>query len=358
MRALGVNATGSEGWRERLVRWSAPRADHSRSTMTLVLAAMAACATAIGCITFALPQVRIPDRPFQVGITLSGIPYSAAMLVLRARFGERLPAWLFHGLVAGSVVMICLGSWSARTSPTAVASLAFLVWIGLFVGSFFPLDQAVAHLCWIGGCLAVLLALNGDAASAAVGVLTFGIVLAATVASFFVSSELARVAGTDPLTGLPTRQYLDANLEREIARCERQGAPLSVGIVDLDFFKEINDSSGHLAGDAQLVSLAQRWRSQLRRIDLMARFGGDEFVVAFPNCDVHQAVATFERLRNLGSPVCSVGVAEWVHGDTREALLERADRALYSAKQTGRDRIVAAPAPRVANGLGKRSPTP
>lgn len=341
-----------------MFRWSAPRTDHSRSTMTLVLGAMAASATAIGLITFALPQVAIPDKPFQVGITLSGIPYSALMLTLRGRYGERLPIWLVHGLVVSSVAMICLGSWSARTSPTAVASIAFLVWIGLFVGSFFPLHQAALHLAWVGVCLSVLLSENGDAASAAVGVMTFGIVLAATVASYFLSSALARVAGTDSLTGLPNRQFLDANLEREIARCERQSAPLAVGIVDLDFFKSINDSRGHLAGDAQLVALAQRWRSQLRRIDLMARYGGDEFVLAFPNCDLHQAVGTLERLRNLDSPECSVGVAEWVPGDSRESLLSRADRALYDAKQAGRNRIVAASAPGTASERDGLSSTP
>lgn len=331
--------------RELLWNWSTPRSDHSRATMALVLAGMSAAASVIGLLTFLFPQVPIPDRPFQISITLLGLPNAALLLVLRRRFGERLPAALFHGGLAFSAVMICLGSWSARTSPTAIASTAFFVWLGLYVGSFFPLRQVVLHLAWIAACLSVLLTVNGNTASAAVGVMTFGIVLAATGASYFLSMALARAAGTDSLTGLPNRQTLDANLDRELSRCERGGSTLSVGIVDIDRFKEINDAGGHLAGDAELVSLATQWKSHLRGVDLIARYGGDEFVLVMPGCGTAQALSTFERLQRLDAPRCSVGVTEWVPGDTRVSLLERADRALYAAKDGGRDRVVAAPLP-------------
>lgn len=161
----------------------------------------------------------------------------------------------------------------------------------------------------------------------------------------------------DPLTGLLNRRALDAELVREWQRLQRDGEAFALLALDLDHFKHVNDRFGHLAGDEVLAETAARLQVAVRGFDLVARTGGEEFVVLMPRMDADGARAAAERLRlavsatpyRLGSgdlPVSvSVGVA-WVaraQGDPRAAL-QRADRALYQAKAEGRDRIVMAPA--------------
>lgn len=319
-------------------------ASYSRSAMALVLAAMDVAASVIGLVTFLAPQVPIPDDRFQLVITLSGLPCAAGLLWLRRRFGEQLPLTLLHAWVVASVVMICLGSWSARTAPTAIASIAFFVWMGLFVGHFFSTRQMLWHLGWMAGCLSVLLAVNGDRATAAVGIMMFGIVVAASVANHYLSVLLRQVAATDALTGLPNRQTLDKLLGREIARAQRNATMFSVGVVDVDHFKDINDRHGHIAGDQILVAWANHWRRGLRSIDLMVRYGGDEFVIIMPGCTLDDAAIAFDRLRQSGEPSCSIGISAWEFDDTAETILHRADQALYAAKHAGRNRIATQPA--------------
>lgn len=317
----------------------------SRSARALLLAALTACASAIGLVTYAFPQVPIPDRDFQIGLTLVGFPGAGLLLALRSVYGERLPDWLLHAWVAASVVLVCVGSWSARTSPTSIASIGFLVWIGLYIGSFFATRALLAHLAWIAICLALLLAVNGDASTGATGAMSFGIVLGATAAARYLASELGLLATTDPLTGLPNRQSLPEVLDREIARCKRQGGPLCVGVIDVDNLKSLNDSKGHPGGDAALVGSARHWRQGSRSIDVVVRYGGDEFVIVMPGCDLETASGVLDRLRSSGSWPCSVGVTAFEPGDTAESLFSRADRALYLAKTAGRDRVVPLPEP-------------
>ncbi|EQD27508.1 GGDEF domain protein, partial [mine drainage metagenome] len=126
----------------------------------------------------------------------------------------------------------------------------------------------------------------------------------------------------------------------EIARAERQKSLLSVAIVDLDHFKFVNDTRGHAAGDELLVDIAERWKSALRTVDLMARYGGDEFVLVLPDCMLEDADKVLKRLQTSATQGCSAGIASWRKGDTASTILARADKALYKAKQDGRGRIV------------------
>jgi len=320
-------------------------ASYSPSTMALVLAAMDLAASVIGLLTYVAPQVPVPDRGFQVALTLTGVPSAALLLWLRRRFGEQLPPLLFHIWVVASVVVIGLGSWSARSDPTAVASTAFFVWIGLFVGHFFSTRQVAWHLGWIAVCLSVLLALNGNRATASVGIMMFGITVAATAATHYLSTLLRQVAVTDNLTGLPNRQTLDDILAREIARAGRNDAPLVVGVVDVDHFKDINDHHGHITGDEFLVDWVECWRSGLRRFDTMVRYGGDEFVVIMPGCTLDDARGRFDRLRHQAKLPSSIGVTALAPGESAGSLLQRADKALYRAKAAGRNQVATLAAP-------------
>ncbi|GMA88404.1 hypothetical protein GCM10025868_36540 [Angustibacter aerolatus] len=156
--------------------------------------------------------------------------------------------------------------------------------------------------------------------------------------------DLERMAGTDALTGVPNRRAWDDTVQQMTQRAARSGSPLSLAMVDLDHFKRFNDREGHVAGDRLLAEFCRAGQEVLRGPDLLARWGGEEFAVALPDCDVPAALEVLERLRGCvpQGQTCSAGVAAWVPGEAPWQTLDRADTALYRAKQAGRDRIVVA----------------
>ncbi len=154
--------------------------------------------------------------------------------------------------------------------------------------------------------------------------------------------QLNQLAREDGLTGVANRRTLDERLPRELARAARQRYPLSVVMIDLDYFKRFNDRRGHAAGDELLRSSAQAWLRQLRPTDLLARYGGEEFTLVLPACDEAQAEHMVERLQPLmpQQQTFSAGIATWNESDSPQELLAAADRALQQAKRGGRNRIV------------------
>ncbi len=149
---------------------------------------------------------------------------------------------------------------------------------------------------------------------------------------------------TDPLTGVANRRAFDDQLQRMLnAHQDSQEPPLGVAMLDLDHFKLVNDEQGHLAGDRILQELTQLLKPALREGDMLARFGGEEFVVLMPRTPLRSACSLAERLRQrvaekLDTTV-SIGVATNIPGETSTDLLSRADAALYTAKQEGRNRV-------------------
>jgi diguanylate cyclase (GGDEF)-like protein len=159
--------------------------------------------------------------------------------------------------------------------------------------------------------------------------------------------QLSDMARTDPLTELSNRRAWQEELAREMAKAERGGQRLSIGLIDLDELKGYNDRWGHAAGDRVLLTAAARWRRRLRLTDLLARIGGDEFAVAMPNCGLREAEALGDELRRAlpDGLTCSIGVAEWSVGESATELLARADEALYAAKNGGRNTTFSVPGP-------------
>ncbi|SNB58074.1 diguanylate cyclase [Marinobacter sp. es.042] len=159
-------------------------------------------------------------------------------------------------------------------------------------------------------------------------------------------------AMTDLLTELPNREAWQERLSFEYNRWQRYSHPLTIGVLDIDFFKRINDSYGHKAGDRVLQLVAREFRDRLRTTDFVARFGGEEFVVLFPETEPSDARAVVDKLREhvgrlpfhfRSEPVTvtfSAGLAGFIAGDTQESVFDRADRALYQAKDAGRDQVV------------------
>jgi diguanylate cyclase (GGDEF)-like protein len=160
--------------------------------------------------------------------------------------------------------------------------------------------------------------------------------------------HLGHQATTDPLTGLYNRLKFDKEMTGEILRSDRYRSSFSLVVFDIDKFKQINDMHGHQTGDKVLVQLSRLALSLIRSTDLLARWGGEEFVVLVPGGDGEMASQVAEKLRNgighdvfddVGTVTCSFGVAQYVEGDTAEALIGRADGALYRAKLKGRNRV-------------------
>lgn len=185
------------------------------------------------------------------------------------------------------------------------------------------------------------------------------------------SDELARVrllSMTDELTDLPNRRALMRRLEDEMSRSQRYGFELSLALIDLDWFKNINDEHGHAVGDTVLTCYADQILSTFRHHDMVARYGGEEFAVILPNTDMEGALSALNKVQKeaaattchcgdmtMPAPTFSAGLAILQEGDDPESLIKRADDAMYEAKRLGRNRIVVNPQDRLRHhGAGKQ----
>ncbi|HEB87411.1 MAG TPA: GGDEF domain-containing protein [Gammaproteobacteria bacterium] len=169
------------------------------------------------------------------------------------------------------------------------------------------------------------------------------------------SDELARVrllSMTDELTELPNRRAFLRRLDDEMSRTKRYGADLALVIIDLDYFKTINDKYGHAVGDAVLCCYAEDILTTFRHHDMVARYGGEEFAVLLPNTDEQGAMAALHKVRRqaasqfcgyngskVQAPTFSAGLALFIPGESASSFIQRADDALYTAKRLGRNRI-------------------
>lgn len=158
------------------------------------------------------------------------------------------------------------------------------------------------------------------------------------------STLLADLARRDGLTGLPNRRTLDFELDRMAARTEDQGQAFTVAMLDLDHFKRYNDHYGHAEGDTMLIECARAWHALLDPPALLARYGGEEFAVLLPQVTLEQAQPILESLRRAtpAKQTVSIGYAQRLPREPIARTLDRADKALYEAKDAGRDRVVAA----------------
>jgi diguanylate cyclase (GGDEF)-like protein len=181
--------------------------------------------------------------------------------------------------------------------------------------------------------------------------------LALAIANLRLQQDLRTQSIRDPLTGLFNRRYLEASIERELARAARRNQRLALMMLDLDHFKRINDTFGHDAGDQILARFGQLLGAACRGEDIACRFGGEEFTAILVDCEPEMAQRRAEELRQataaleivlrgqrLGPITVSIGIATFpAHGATPQTLITAADQALYAAKRDGRDRVMLAP---------------
>jgi len=161
--------------------------------------------------------------------------------------------------------------------------------------------------------------------------------------------DLQKLSTTDTLTQLPNRLKLDQYFSLQFKHCQRYHTPLTIMLLDLDHFKQVNDTHGHQVGDEVLIELAQRLSNNIRETALVGRWGGEEFLILCPELNQDHALTLAEKLRQLieiqpfnivGTQTASFGVATLKTHATEDSLLEAADKALYEAKKQGRNRII------------------
>jgi diguanylate cyclase (GGDEF)-like protein len=275
-----------------------------------------------------------PDSPVALGWTLGAIGLAGAVAIwLR---GARLSDVETHAALALAAGLVALLASESARAVGVVGLGPVIITIGLYAGWFLPLPAARTHVV-------VTLGLTSAGAVAAdpSDFLVPWIVLAATTAVLTeiqgrLADQLRQVAATDPLTGLANRRAWETEAGRALSHAARTGEPVTIAILDLDAFKQVNDREGHGAGDALLRDVAARWTHELRQPDLLGRYGGDEFVLCLPDTDSEGALEITRRLRESHPFAWSAGLSTARDGDTLSSVLGRADADLYLKKRGGR----------------------
>jgi diguanylate cyclase (GGDEF)-like protein len=253
--------------------------------------------------------------------------------------GSRMPMVAFELLAAAASLT---ASWTVAHAAThgGMMLTAFAYpWIAIYSAHFFSRRAVIAQGALISVGFGVGLLVDGLP-----HVFVYWVVVIATIWSIclvmgHLSEALRRQADTDPLTGLLNRSGFLVAANREHAIAQRTGNPLTVAVLDLDGFKQINDLQGHAVGDRVLADLGRSWDERLRAGDILARHGGDEFVLLLPATTAEGAVAVLDRLRDKRLPVTwSVGIGTWLAGESLEECIARADTHLYSVKNALRMR--------------------
>lgn len=264
---------------------------------------------------------------------VAGLIYSIQMLMGAALLFSRRDRWWGLRIIMGSSALVMMGLMLLRAviawrTPSAIIQILETN----TVQSLTFLTGSVTRISFSFGFLLLIEARRHD--------------------------EIHRLATRDPLTGAYNRRIFLELAERELSRCQRHRLPLALMFLDLDHFKTINDSWGHLAGDEVLVQIKALAETCLRRHDIFARYGGEEFCILAPECDLAGALALAERVRHEietcridlqnGAPpfsiTASIGVVSVKPAETAVSigeLVSHADRALYRAKRGGRNRVEA-----------------
>lgn len=354
--------------RERVARaWRIPddcRAAHAE----LIRARLATLVPLLAVLTVAWLGIELAwfgTAQITVSVTLR-LALASALLVLGARLPHLRAETAIHAFMWLQAIGFGLLQW--RVAPAHLS--APVVGYGLFP-FILAAQLSLLPLPWMRGLLAVL----APAAQLAVMLATqreshwnevllfVMIVLVVAWASHAQLRLLVDLLGAradaahDPLTGLANRRTAHIRLEADCQHARRQRGHLSVMMLDLDRFKQVNDHWGHANGDRVLVAVARALHDELRASDLAVRYGGEEFLAILPDTDAADALEVAERVRiriehlDIALPdvtiaiTISIGVATLLAGDTAESIVARADSALYAAKEAGRNRCVAATPP-------------
>ena len=279
------------------------------------------------------------ETRFAIAVPVIALAFVAALIMFA--FPEFLPSGAFPYIAATGTLLITAVAY-ADNSPRSAYVLLY-AWVTMYAFYFFPLSVAMLEIVWISiAAAAGMLLRGGEGMVFSFWLMITGTCLVGGLVIRHLITRLRHQAQRDVLTGLYNRLSFQDHIERDQRRAERTGEPLSVMMLDFDNFKQINDRLGHLEGDRYLREAATAWQAELRKSDILARFGGDEFVVLMPACSLANAKSVADRLRSVMPKglTASAGVAQWNGKQDLQNLLNSVDEAMYKAKVAGRDRTV------------------
>jgi diguanylate cyclase (GGDEF)-like protein len=309
--------------------WFCPR------TVSRSLAVFFASGTTLGELSMLVPHA---PQPHEAEVRLIWAAAFPVALLLWFR-GDRIRRPMLHVALAAGVTVVTAAIVVSRNSATATVAPIFYVWTIVIVATFFGIRATAGHAAFLAGSYGFALWAAGVPEFAGQWVFVAGALAATGVIVGEVVTRHRRLADTDALTGLLNRRGFDADLQRLLALSRRKQLPIAVIVIDLVGFKSVNDDFGHAAGDAVLSSTARAWRAELREVDAIARWGGDEFVVAAPECDAEAARGLVRRLISATPLVrFAYGIAEWDGEERARDLISRADRDLLLSRDSTRRR--------------------
>jgi diguanylate cyclase (GGDEF)-like protein len=247
----------------------------------------------------------------------------------RSRYG-----WALGASLAVSEGLAVLGMLLIDTAEGQLTVALGLVMFGVFAGYFRPKPWLYGHVLLLTGGFGLIAGMNPHLDSPVVALLAMAVIAGVTLLVSSLADHLRRLALLDSLTGTLNRRGLDIVGAQVVAAAERSEQQVVVGLVDLDGFKHYNDTRGHASGDALLVDVAEAWRSALRRTDVLARYGGDEFALVLPGADSDHLDDLVRRVRSGTPAPFSVGFSGWLPAEDLYEALKRADDELFRAKRS------------------------
>ncbi len=316
---------------QRLLRAGTPAEVSVLAVMALILG--------VGCLaSAAFPMVQEAPRALLVGLGLVGVAAAAALL---ARGADVSPVHLHFTVVLLTTLHGVMVAAAATERGLMMSALGY-TWTAVYVAYFFRPRAARLYAALMITGFGISLLVARTSTDLLVWVTISTMVWVAVAVLIKINARLKADAHTDGLTGLLNRTGFIAAAARQRAMARRRGEPLALAVIDLDDFKRVNDRDGHAAGDRLLVELAGAWTSSLRPGDLLARFGGDEFVLLLAGATEEQVDLVLSRLARSHAAPWTSGTVLCSEDESLSEAIERADARLYLAKRAWAQRPAAA----------------
>jgi diguanylate cyclase (GGDEF)-like protein len=307
----------------RLVRKGTPLETSVLAVVTLVLGA--------GCLaTAAFPMAEDSPRGVILGIGLAAL--CVAFAVLRA--GPRVRRPHLHVVVVLFIALRGVMVALATTERGLMLAALGYTWTAVYATFFFSATAAWTYAALMTVALGASMLVATAPTDGVVWVTICTMVWVAVAILTRLNARLRAQAHTDSLTGLLNRAGFSLAANRQRAMSRRRGEPVSLALIDLDGFKLVNDRRGHRAGDRLLVELGQAWTAALRPGDLLARFGGDEFVLLMPGVGADQAPKVLARLEQAHPTAWTAGTVVCDDDEPLDEAVDRADQGLYLARRS------------------------